>query len=610
MTPIPSDPNERTETFKRATAAVLKAIGHVGEIEVAFDRAGMGMGEGRVRLPEPDEGASPDFVRGAADTAAVHIRYHDADLHAQHRPVEGKAAAAFDALEQARCEAMAARRLRGLGRNVSAWLERRVVQAGLRDAKTVRDVPLDIAMHLRAQKELSRLPLGEESERVSALCDKKLSPSAAHWDSLRDALADQEAFALQSRQMLSKVLPESLSPESSETPQQRQAPSSEDPPNDPSGDKAGAQEQKAQSDAAGDEAIETDTQTQESDGQDSQSGESDSGDQKIKLAGANEADHTYGPVTTYRAYTTAFDEVIKAEDLCSPRELARLRRLLDQQLRPVQNVVVRLANKLQRRLMAQQMRSWIFDLEEGVIDAARLARVVANPLLPLSYKMEKETDFRDTVVSLLIDNSGSMRGRPITLAAISADILSRTLERCGVKTEVLGFTTRAWKGGQAREVWFENGKPARPGRLNDLRHIVYKEADTPSRRARSHLGLMLREGLLKENIDGEALLWAHDRLLRRAEDRRILMVISDGAPVDDSTLSVNPSNYLDAHLRAVIDWIETRSPIELCAIGIGHDVTKYYSRAVRISSPDDLGGTMTEQLAALFERQWAQKRAR
>ena len=303
----------------------------------------------------------------------------------------------------------------------------------------------------------------------------------------------------------------------------------------------------------------------------------------------------------YQVYTTDFDEVVEAAELCDPIELARLRQMLDQQLIHLQPVVARLANRLQRRLMAQQSRAWEFDLEEGMLDAARLARVVANPVLPLSYKREKDTEFRDTVVTLLIDNSGSMRGRPISVAAMSADILARTLERCGVKVEVLGFTTRMWKGGQSREKWIGGGKPANPGRLNDLRHIVYKPADAPWRRARKSLGLMLREGILKENIDGEALLWAHSRLIARTEQRRILMVISDGAPVDDSTLSVNPGNYLERHLREVIEWIETRSPVELVAIGIGHDVTRYYRRAVTIVDAEQLGGTMMDKLTELFE---------
>mgnify|MGYP000344890487 CR=1 FL=1 len=304
---------------------------------------------------------------------------------------------------------------------------------------------------------------------------------------------------------------------------------------------------------------------------------------------------------TYKAYSTAHDEVVDAEALCEVDELERLRHQLDQQLAHLQGVVSRLANRLQRRLMAQQNRGWDFDLEEGILDAAKLARIVSTPSTSLSFKQEQDTDFRDTVVTLLIDNSGSMRGRPITIAALSADILARTLERCGVKVEILGFTTRQWKGGQSRERWVDSGKPPKPGRLNDLRHIIYKSADAPWRRARRNLGLMMREGLLKENIDGEALMWAHDRLLRRPEDRRILMVISDGAPVDDSTLSVNQAGYLEGHLRKVIDWIEKQSPVQLAAIGIGHDVTRYYKRSVTIMDVEQLGGTIIEQLADLFE---------
>ncbi len=303
----------------------------------------------------------------------------------------------------------------------------------------------------------------------------------------------------------------------------------------------------------------------------------------------------------YHPYTTQFDQGVQAQDLCDAEELTRLRATMDQQLANLQGVVSKLANRLQRKLMAQQLRAWEFDLEEGILDAGRLSRVVTNPTQSLSFKMEQETQFRDTVVSLLIDNSGSMRGRPISVAALSADILARTLERCGVKVEVLGFTTKAWKGGQTRELWQAQGKPSQPGRLNDLRHIIYKPADAPWRRARTALGLMLREGILKENIDGEALLWAHQRLLARPEQRRILMVISDGAPVDDSTLSANPGNYLEKHLRDVIEWIETRSSVQLIAIGIGHDVTRYYRRAVTIVDAEELGGVVMRQLTALFD---------
>jgi len=306
-------------------------------------------------------------------------------------------------------------------------------------------------------------------------------------------------------------------------------------------------------------------------------------------------------IDAYKVFTTAFDETIDAADLCDPNELERLRSLLDQQLTALSSIVARLANKLQRRLMAQQNRTWTFDLEEGVLDTARLTRVITDPTSPLSFKAESESPFRDTVVTLLLDNSGSMRGRPIMVAAVCADVLARTLERCGVKVEILGFTTRAWKGGQSREAWITAGKPSMPGRLNDLRHIIYKAADSPWRRARKNLGLMMREGLLKENIDGEALTWAHDRLRGRTEARQILMVISDGSPVDDSTQSANAALYLDKHLRQVIERIETQSPVELIAIGIGHDVTRWYRRAVTIVDVEQLGGVMIEKLAELFE---------
>jgi cobaltochelatase CobT len=332
--------------------------------------------------------------------------------------------------------------------------------------------------------------------------------------------------------------------------------------------------------------------------EDSEAGEAEEASQPWRPPESRGQDRQ-GP--DYKAFSTRFDEVVDAADLCDPDELDRLRSYLDKQLASLSGVVSRLANRLQRRLMAQQSRAWDFDLEEGQLDPARLSRVIIDPTSALSYMQERDTDFRDTVVTLLLDNSGSMRGRPITVAATCADILARTLERCGVRVEILGFTTRAWKGGQAREAWLQAGKPASPGRLNDLRHIIYKAADAPWRRARKNLGLMMREGLLKENIDGEALAWAHGRLLARAENRRIMMVISDGAPVDDSTLSVNPGNYLERHLRWVIDDIETRSPVELIAIGIGHDVTRYYRRAVTIVDAEELGGAMTDKLAELFD---------
>jgi cobaltochelatase CobT len=425
---------------------------------------------------------------------------------------------------------------------------------------------------------------------------------------MADAADDQRAYAKATRQMLSDLDvdlgPEEAQPEESEESDQDEQ---KDDTDQTKGE--GGEQQKAE--AAAMETEAGDRGQDDADAQETEASSDEMADAEEEAPGrpgrppqSDLSNRRNEPA--YKAYCTDYDEVVEAADLCDPDELGRLRQLLDQQLQHLQAVVGKLANRLQRRLMAQQSRSWEFDLEEGLLDSAKLSRVVVNPVLPLSYKREKDMEFRDTVVSLLIDNSGSMRGRPITVAAMSADILARTLERCGVKVEVLGFTTRMWKGGQSRERWLANGKPANPGRLNDLRHIIYKGADAPWRRARKSLGLMLREGILKENIDGEALLWAHERLLARPEQRRILMVISDGAPVDDSTLSVNPGNYLERHLREVIDWIETRSPVELVAIGIGHDVTRYYRRAVTIVDAEQLGGTMMEKLAELFDEAQAE----
>jgi cobaltochelatase CobT len=428
---------------------------------------------------------------------------------------------------------------------------------------------------------------------------------------LKDKLANQRNFAKAVRRLLADMELEQTDEEleserDDQDDQDQQDPNKQQQPQQKSG-KQQQSESSTQMDAqqeAEAEAEEMDSGEQEME-MPAQGGEEQPGNPGRRN---DEALHKRRNEPAYKSFTQQFDEVVEAHELCDPDELTRLRALLDQQLNALQTVVAKLANRLQRRLLAKQNRSWVFDLEEGLLDSKRLPRVIVNPDLPLSYKRETDTEFRDTVVTLLIDNSGSMRGRPITVAAMTGDILARTLERCGVKVEVLGFTTRMWKGGQSREAWINAGKPANPGRLNDLRHIVYKSADAPWRRARKNLGLMLREGILKENIDGEALLWAHNRLVQRTEQRRILMVISDGAPVDDSTLSVNPGNYLEQHLREVIDWIETKSPVELLAIGIGHDVTRYYRRAVTIVDAEQLGGTVLEQLAALFEEDSARGR--
>ena len=593
-----------SDRLKRATAVAVKAIGRRAELEVAFTPDASPCTLTRVSLPQPpDTYKSPDIARfrGAADAAAAQLRYHNAALAAPRDDLSPQAASAFDMLEQARCEALAARRLAGLGSNIGAHLTAQCHQKSIGGSTTREDVPLIEALHLLLHESLGGQRLPPQAASLVAPWRPSLEEKmTAHLPRLRELLPHQQSFADEARSLLetlglakrAKQQPDPLStapPQESET----QAP---DDQNDQ------APEDKAASGAADDD----DTDEVETDGA-SVEGHPDTTDESTETMAGSPSDGTTdedplgGPLTTYRVFTRTFDEVTGAQDLCPAAELGRLRRLLDYQLRHAQNLVVRLANKLQRRLLARQVRAWEFDLEEGLLDAARLARVVANPLLSLSFKAEKETAFRDTVVSILIDNSGSMRGRPIMLAAISADILARTLERCGVKTEVLGFTTRTWKGGRAREAWVAADKPPRPGRLNELRHIIYKSADTPWRRARVNLGLMLREGLLKENIDGEALLWAHRRLMTRREDRRILMVVSDGAPVDDATLSVNPNTYLDLHLREAIDWIERRSPVQLVAIGIGHDVTRYYRRAVTLSDIEGLGSAMIEQLAALFD---------
>ncbi len=568
------------ESLKRATATTIKAIGRRGELEVAFVRDRPAIMGDRVKIAQPDDISCQENLtklRGAADSVAVRLRHHDPHLHAQFLPADEQQVALFDALEQARCEALAARRMAGLSRNVGVYLEAQTAGG---------EATQETLLHLAAHEKLGNQNLSPMAHKLAATWRAALKKEVS-WEGLVTKLQDQESFALEAQKFL-LLLDSSPKPsDEKEIPQKQKEEKTQEESEEDASKISGAE---------GAQIEQADT---------SLSSAKDQQGEAVQEQVAEESapqDEKEEPLTTYRIWSKKYDEIVKATDLCSSRELSRLRHLLDRQLRPVQKMVLRLASKLQRRLMAQQKRSWIFDQEEGFLDGARLARIVANPLLPLSFKVEKESDFRDAVVTILIDNSGSMRGRPITLAAISADILARTLERCTVKTEILGFTTRSWKGGRAREDWVAGDKPARPGRMNEIRHIVYKEAAQPWRRTKVNMGLMLREGLLKENIDGEALLWAHKRLLARPEARRILMVISDGAPVDDSTLSQNPDNYLEAHLRSVIDWIERCGAVELCAIGIGHDVTRYYKRAVQISSPDDLGESMTEQLASLFER--------
>lgn len=599
--------NPRSEEFKRATAGVLRAIAQSDEVQVAFQPGPSGLSGKRARLPLPTRALPPAEMarlRGVADSLALRLRHHDDAVHAARMPAQRDARDAYDALEQARVEVVGARHMAGIAANLRAHLAETCEAEGY-DRMTRREqLPVSAALSLLARERMSGEQSPEVAARVLDLWRDTLGPSAeTALDEMARTQDNQAAFARAARKLLAAMdLAEVEADAEPEAGEEAEAGAEQSGPQDASQDSEGESQSESESmlgaeaeEMEGEAAEEDENEAADEEAATAQSEDRPSGPQPRRDKPAGE------PESGYRAFTRAFDEEVAAEDLVDPDELARLRQQLDQQLQHLQGVVAKLANRLQRRLLAQQQRAWDFDLEEGLLDAGRLARVVVNPLQALSYKRERDTEFRDTVVTLLIDNSGSMRGRPITVAAMCGDILARTLERCSVKVEVLGFTTRAWKGGQSRERWVAEGKPRNPGRLNDLRHIIYKAADAPWRRARKNLGLMLREGLLKENIDGEALLWAYRRLLARPENRRILMVISDGAPVDDSTLSVNPGNYLERHLREVIHDIESRDTVELIAIGIGHDVTRYYRRAVTIVDAEELGGTMMQKLTELFD---------
>ncbi|MBB3764590.1 cobaltochelatase subunit CobT [Sphingomicrobium lutaoense] len=598
---------EKLDIFRRALAGAARAIARDAEVEVSFSASGSAKSSGRsatVVSPGPDLAETlVAEARGAADALALRLRHHDRSLHGARAPSDLEARNVFDALETARIEALGARQFAGVKDNLSAALRARMRSDAITRARTAEEVPLETAVELLARQRLT----GEEPpvstrDGLSLIAPWIEEQAGAELDALALAIDDQKAFATLSRRLLEDLDLKVEDPAENQPEENEEEEEGEDNEGADEGEEDESQPDEGAAEQRG-EQEEGEQEQEEEEGRESDD-PADSGE-----AGEDSQQPRAGPrrnwadsePTGYRVFTTAHDEIIAADELCDTEELERLRAYLDQQMEGLSGVVTRLANRLQRRLMAQQARSWDFDQEEGLLDAARLARVVTAPGRSLSYKIERDTDFKDTVVSLLIDNSGSMRGRPISIAAICADIMARTLERCAVKSEILGFTTRAWKGGQSREDWLAAGRPANPGRLNDTRHIIYKEADEPYRHARRQLGLMMREGLLKENIDGEALLWAHQRLIARAEERRILMVISDGAPVDDSTGSANGGTYLEAHLRAVIDWIESRSPVELAAIGIGHDVTRYYDRAVTIMDAEQLGGALVEQLAGLFD---------
>jgi cobaltochelatase CobT len=600
-----------TEIFKRALAHAARSLAEQADLEVTFSGDGPQLSGKHAVLPHPPRDLSSretTRIRGLADQMALRISHHDAAAHARLRPQSPLGRAVYEAVEQARIEAIGANALGGVRANLAAVLEADIDKKGLSRFDDAAAPPMADILGLMVRERLTGDAPPEAARKLVDRHRAEIEAKAgADLDRLAGSIDDQAAFARVARAIITDLdLGEELG-EETDAADEGDADTTEAPRDieDESGEGDDQEGEGAEPDR--DRSTERDTEGAEQEATETdQELEAEDSDEEVEMG---EGEKPARPDVKdpglreppYKVFTAAHDEVVDAEDLCDTEELTRLRAYLDQQLASLSNVVSRLANRLQRRLLAQQNRSWTFDLEEGMLDVARLTRVIIDPTAPLSFKQEEDTEFRDTVVTLLIDNSGSMRGRPIMVAAVCADILARTLERCGVKAEILGFTTRAWKGGQSREDWLKAGKPPAPGRLNDLRHIVYKSADAPWRRARKNLGLMMREGLLKENIDGEALIWAHHRLIGRPEQRRILMVISDGAPVDDSTLSVNSGHYLERHLRTVINEIEANSPVELIAIGIGHDVRRYYRRAVTIVDVEQLGGVITEQLAELFD---------
>jgi cobaltochelatase CobT len=606
---------DTTAVFKSAVGVAVRAISGKSDLEVSFSSDKPLLNEDKARLanlPRMISKRDVAIARGQGDAMAMRLASHNPRQHARRAPGDADARAAFDALEQARIESLGCVRMGGMKTNIGEMLDDRMTRANYAQIKDRDDAPLAEALGLILREKLAGLAIPQSGQKIVDLWKSHIEGNAAtSLEALSLHLENQDDYARAARTLLSDL---DLAPDIDLDDDQLDEDQDAD---DDSADSGKAEDQSPEQGEG--EADETETEQDEAKGTEEEEGEaeaedaelSDMEDEHLSNPGDDSPDPTnmpdgdniLGGGFNYKIFTRQFDEIISAAELCPPEELEQLRALLDKQLENLAGAVARLANKLQRRLMAQQSRSWQFDLEEGVLDVARLTRVITDPLQPLSFKVESDTDFRDTVVTLLIDNSGSMRGRPITIAAICADILARTLERCGVKVEILGFTTRAWKGGRSRESWLEANRPPNPGRVNDIRHIIYKAADQPWRHARRNLGLMMREGLLKENIDGEALLWAHKRLIGRPESRRILMVISDGAPVDDSTQSINPGNYLETHLRQVIEEIETRSPVQLVAIGIGHDVTRYYRRAVTLLDAEELAGALTDHLADLFDEE-------
>jgi cobaltochelatase CobT len=617
-------PNDNpADPFKKALAEATRAMAADSELAVAYSIDPPGLTNDTARLPQVSRRMTREEVllaRGTADAYALRTRFHNESIHNRFMPEGNEAREIYEVMATARCEAVGARAMPGTAGNIEAKLESEALALGYDQVQSFKEVPMPTALsyYLRQVATGREMPpaVNNALSQWKTMIEER---SGNTFDDLSEKMDDQAAFSRFARQLIDdlgygdQLGDDPDNPDMSEDGDDAEnQPDDETAPDTDTGDTAddseGEDQQPDDSEQSMDQQQAQVTMDDNEDSTEAQEADAPEGDIDFDppMAPVSDAD------PNYEVFTTEFDEEVLAEDLATAAELERLRAYLDQQLEPLKGAVSRLANKLQRRLQAQQNRSWSFDMEEGLLDAGRLARVISNPTTPLSFKVEQDTEFRDTVVTILLDNSGSMRGRPISIAAICADVLARTLERCQVKCEILGFTTRAWKGGQSREDWLQKGRAENPGRLNDLRHIIYKGADAPWRRSRPNLGLMMKEGLLKENIDGEALEWAHRRMIARPEARRILMVISDGAPVDDSTLSVNSAAYLEKHLRDVIAMIEKRRAVELTAIGIGHDVTRYYERAVTITDAEQLAGAITEQLAGLFDNdpRAAKRRAR
>ena len=620
--------SHKSESFKDAQAATVRALSGKKAVEVIYSAAETvsknlsNQTDTRARLSIPPLKANEEDIaaaRGEADAEGLRLKYHNTKLHNKLAPSDTRAKSIFDALETARIEALGANEFAGVKTNIAAALEKKFTQLGYHQLQTQRNDTLADALHALALSKLTNSKLPPRAEHLVNLWQDWINDKLGeNWiDELRDNLDNQSLFNRKSKTLLRKMdilagdsdedsdgQSDEQDAEDNDTGEQPEYPDGEE--NEKDEDQQEKGDKSSETDGDSDDAEQDESDSEQQLGEEDVSSQGDDlNEMNDEQIGEIKSDHQHtetSPGTTYAIYTTQFDEIVRAEDLADPIELYRLRALLDKQLTSLQPLIAKLANRLQRKLLARQQRSWLFDLEEGYLDTSRLARVIANPTVPLTFKQERETQFKDTIVTLLLDNSGSMRGRPITIAAMCADILARTLERCSIKCEILGFTTRTWKGGKSRDTWIGNGRPETPGRLNDLRHIIYKSADQPMRRARKNLGLMLKEGLLKENIDGEALVWAYNRLAPRPEERKILMVISDGAPVDDSTLSVNPANILEEDLRHVIGWIETIGKVDLTAIGIGHDVTRYYDRAIMISDASDLGEALITNLSELFDR--------